>query len=268
MIKQATRTGTFDDFSQLKLDERSLTPEALSVPALMRELSLEERPPQLLRLLVQKLEKLRSAKKQGWSRPWNKTGVTVFRTHSCPLDSPEHGLAITHAQTLIEVLAPSLTLQHQTYIDELLADPKLLFFIFYHNRAVPNAHGVGDSEYEGLTLSFGRKFPQDKTKRDRIDIILEDKRCSRTGQVDGRVDLCRVMINPFSAYATGTTFSIAVTQEEFMKALPDVQTMYKQHTAIYDKWKTVPERQWDHWSNRYIEYFGRRSFIPQGSSFL
>ena len=47
-----------------------------------------------------------------------------------------------------------------------------------------------------------------------------------------------------------------------------VQSSYRQCVDHYNQWKTEEGRQWSHWSVRYIDYFGPRGFIPQGSSFI
>lgn len=245
----------------LRLDGDSIAPESLSIAALMRELSLERRPPRLLRLLVQSLEKKRSAKRLGWSRPWNKVGLTVFRTHTNdPLDLDHRG-AVEHARRVIGAVASGLVRQHRQFVDDLFDDAKLMAFTFYHNRVEDEA------EYEGLTLSFGRKTVTDKSKRDRLDLILEDKR--EQGAVDGEVDLCRVIINPFAAYGdSGDFFELRQDRTGLAEHADAVRELYQASVATYDRWKTLPDRQWQHWSTKYIEYFGRRSFIPQGSSFL
>ena len=113
-------------------------------------------------------------------------------------------------------------------------------------------------------MSFGRVVAKDKSKRDRVDLIFEDRRVA--GCVDGRVDRFRMIVCPWTSYERGeyesTTLNAAGHQ------LPaSVQATYEHAVEYYHRWKTEEERLWKHWSIRYIEYFGPRSFIPVGSSF-
>jgi hypothetical protein len=132
-----------------------------------------------------------------------------------------------------------------------------MVFTFYHNSEYD---GV---QYEGVTFSIGRKRPDDRTKRDRIDIVLEDKRVD--GSVDGIVDRLRIYVCPWETYQT--------KKFQLLEPKPDtanwstVQPLYDHLVNHYHQWKSDDNRQWSHWSVRYIDYFGPRSFIPQGSSF-
>ena len=131
-------------------------------------------------------------------------------------------------------------------------------FTFYHNN------DSDEKQFEGLTMSFGRKVPEDKTKRDRLDIILEDNR--EDGTVDGMVDRLRIYLCPWQTYQEKKFHlielnSLDATQQSI------AQDLYKHCIDHYHQWKGEEERQWSHWSVRFIEYFGPRSFIPKGSSF-
>ena len=48
--------------------------------AAMQALNKKNRPPAVLRMLMNAFESYRQARKTGWSRPWNKYRVKTFRS--------------------------------------------------------------------------------------------------------------------------------------------------------------------------------------------
>lgn len=241
----------------LPLDADSLRVEDLSLPALMRELNLQQRPNWLLRKIMNALEQQRQGKGLGWSRAWNKYGLNVFRTHvQNQRDDPDYFAPVT---PLLTHLLPLVPANYQSFVNELLADPALMVFTFYHN------HASADAQYEGLTLSFGRKVVGDPSKRDRLDLILEDRRLD--GRVDGRLDRVRLYVCPWSEYQHEKTHFSLELGDPAADTLVPAQALYESCVRHYHAWKGDEGRQWSHWSARYIDYFGPRSFIPVGSSF-
>lgn len=241
----------------LPLDADSLRLEELSLPALMRELNLQQRPHWLLRKIMNALEQKRQAKGLGWSRAWNKYGLNVFRTHvQDRARDPEYFAPLA---PLLTQLLPGTPVADQGFVAELFADPALMAFTFYHNHDGP------DGQFEGLTLSFGRKVATDPTKRDRLDLILEDRRVD--GRVDGHVDRLRLYVCPWSGYQNDKHHFL-LTQSPLRPAERELaQALYENCVRAYHLWKGEDARQWSHWSARYIDYFGPRSFIPVGTSF-
>lgn len=241
---------------RLQLDDRSLDPSQLSISTLTREIGLKTRPNWLLFKMMNVLEKKRQAKGYGWSRAWNKYGVNVFRSHTASMcDDTDYFAPV--APFLRDFVGP-LESPYGAFIPSLLEDPACMTFTFYHN------HTSDAGQHEGLTFSFGRKVPEDKTKRDRLDIIVEDKR--EDGSVDGHVDRVRIYVCPWETYATKTFYSLEVTElTQAQRSL--AQSLYDHGVAHYHTWKEEPARQWSHWSTRYIEYFGPRAFIPKQSAF-
>jgi hypothetical protein len=238
------------------LDDQSIDIEELSMPALAREISLQKRPNALLVKMMNVLEGKRQAKGLGWSRAWNKYGLNVFRTHRADIGGDcEYFKAAT---PFLKAFTESVPDHYISFVHELLEDPNAMGFTFYHNDDVDN------EQYEGLTLSFGRKRAEDKTKRDRLDIILEDLRVD--GSVDGRIDRLRIYICPWSHYADKEFHLIDKTELD-QDDQRQCQALYEHCIRFYHEWKGDPERQWSHWSTRYIDYFGPRTFIPQNSSF-
>ncbi len=240
----------------LDLDNESIDVEELSIPALAREISLKQKPNWLLVKMMNALEKKRQVKGFGWSRAWNKYGLNVFRTHISNIK--EDSDYLDPAQPFLERILTDLPEPYASFIPDLFQDPARMAFTFYHNN------DQDGRQFEGLTLSFGRKRPEDKTKRDRLDIILEDER--GTGSVDGQVDRLRIYVCPWAAYKDKAFHLAEFAQlEGEQQAL--AQELYAHCTKYYHQWKSEDDRQWSHWSVRFIDYFGPRSFIPKGSSF-
>ncbi|MEM9158311.1 MAG: hypothetical protein AAGB46_04620 [Verrucomicrobiota bacterium] len=243
--------------SPLSLDTRSINPSELSIPTLMKELNQQKKPNWILRKLMDALEAKRQSKGMGWSRPWNKFGLNVFSTHKFNTISDSN-----YAIPIMEFIEKNLSdapQETRDFAEDLLSDTACLGFVFYHNS------DKEDGQHEGLTLSFGRKVPEDKTKRDRIDLILEDLRLD--GKVDRLVDRIRIYVCPWEDYQN--------EKRHYLKTIDDIapndqeaaQHLYQHCTDYYHNWKDEESRQWDHWSSRYISYFGPRSFIPVGTSF-
>lgn len=230
--------------------------EALSLGTLMRELNLKKRPSWLLRRMMNMLEERRREQGLGWSRPWNKEGLNVFRTHK--IAPAQDGGFMREVGVFLEALQEGLPAAGREFSRELLADPGLMAFVFYHN------HRDESGEYEGLTVSLGRKCAEDPGKRDRLDIILEDRRVN--GAVDGNVDRLRIYSCPWSEYGADRRPRV----HEEGAAGPNIelcQDFYQSQIDAYRLWRDEPLRQWSHWSIEYIDYFGPRAFIPLRSSF-
>jgi len=239
------------------LDDQSIDIDELSMPALAREISLQKRPNALLVKMMNALEGKRQARGLGWSRAWNKYGLNVFRTHTC--DVRMDGDYVEPVIPFLKTFLAGAPEPFAAFADDLLNDPNVMAFTFYHN------HEDENQQLEGLTLSFGRKRTEDKTKRDRLDIILEDRRMD--GHVDGMIDRLRIYVCPWSHYAKKEfhLVEIAGLAKDDQEAC---QAIYDHAVRYYHEWKSDPERQWSHWSTRFIDYFGPRTFIPQNSSFI
>jgi hypothetical protein len=249
-------SDSINEAATLNLDEHSLEVDELSIPALTHEIGLKKKPNWILVKMMNALEKKRQGKGYGWSRAWNKYGLNVYRTHICNVEKDSDYLA--PAQTFLKNFVQDAPENYRQFIEDLFQDPTRMSFTFYHNN------DSDERQYEGLTMSFGRKVPEDKTKRDRLDIILEDRR--QDGTVDGEVDRIRIYLCPWNTYQDKNFHLIDISDLS-----PDqqaiAQDLYKHCIDYYHQWKGEQERQWSHWSVRFIEYFGPRSFIPKGSSF-
>lgn len=223
--------------------------------SMIREITLEKRPRSLLCKLMTRLESMRAARGLGWSRPWNKVDLNVFETHV--YQNREDRALLQPLQQSILTLLEALPSTYKEFFQELIDDPKPMFFVFYHNRSVEGVH------YEGLTLSFGRRVVNDKSKRDRFDIVLEDR--VEGVDVDGQLDLVRIYNCPWSDYQTEQQHEL---HTYLGKEIPEgFQELYETALTQYNQWKDLQERSWSHWSTKYIEYFGQRTFVPNGTVF-
>lgn len=250
-MNTAPTTATLD------LDGESLRPEELSMPTLMRELNLQQRPNRVLRMIMNALERKRQARGLGWSRSWNKYGLNVFRTHVSQYTADADYFAPLFP--VLDCLLLDAPAEFRTFASDLLNDPAILAFTFYHNSESEGA------QYEGLTISLGRKVAQEPSHRDRLDLILEDRRVA--GRVDGRLDRLRLHVCPWSEYKQDRRhFQVEVGDFEGCDGNA-AQALFESCVRHYHAWKNEPERQWSHWSARYIDYFGPRTFIPVGTSF-
>lgn len=239
----------------LLLDEQSINAEDLSKGTLMRELNLQRKPNWLLVKFMNALEGKRQKKKMGWSRPWNKYDLNVFRTHI--MDRHEDREFIDSIFDLVLEQITDLPKNYKYFVEDLQDDPNLMAFTFYHNRSLTN------TQYEGLTLSFGRRPLDDRTKRERLDVILEDLRVD--GEVDGKIDQVRVYVNPWKEFSQDDEYFLYVKQDNEVPS--PFNDAYRESVGLYNQWKEEEKRQWQHWSVKFINYFGPRSFIPLNTSF-
>lgn len=246
------------DTPELGLDDTSIEAESLSLPALMRELNLQRRPPWILAALMGVLERKRQAQGMGWSRPWNKVGMTIFRTHQHEgFDDAEYFRPI---ELFLESIWSSIPAGYAAFGRALVADPSRMAFTFHHVRTAETGR-----QYEGLTISLGRRVKSDRSKRDRLDIVLEDERVN--GTVDRQVDLVRVYVCPWAKYSMDREFHLWEAAQVPTEEVAEVQALYGACVGKYHEWKNEPARQWDHWAARSMDYFGPRPFIPRNSAF-
>jgi len=244
----ATETLSLLD-GPIDIDERALD-------ALQLEVATHERPAWETRMLVQALEKRGQAQGAGWSRPWNRTGMAIFRADRILPDMDR--AALDAAREAIREFAPEPLLS-LPFIDELFADPALTAFALYHNRE------SGGAQYEGVTLSLGRPAPDEPSRRDRLDLILEDRRAG--GCVDGRVDLVRILVCPWSCYRLDRDHHRLDLCELDAGEQALFDGIYRDWVGAYGAWTHDESRRWMHWSAGYSGLFAPRAFVPAGTSF-
>lgn len=239
------------------LTSSSAKPDRLSMSELIREISRGRGPQRILRLFMNALESKRQAKGMGWSRPWNKYGLTIFNTHSADLekDAPYFEPVFR----LLDVFKDRIPEHERDFVRELLQDPECMAFVFYHH----DDHESG--QYEGLTFSFGRRHGVDKSKRDRLDIVIEDRLVGN--RVDGEVDRLRFYICPWDRYQNGRRLFMLEQTSFDVREDEALCHLYQHAVWHYHEWKHDDRRRWNHWSQQYIDYFGKRQLIPAATSF-
>ncbi len=202
-------------------------------------LSRESRPPAVLRVLMSLFERYRASRKLGWSRPWNKAGVTTFAAYT--LSSRDDSRLLDMARALLDA---NIRNEAEAFIRALWSgDGPAMGFLFLSEI-------VDDGQrYESATLSLGRIAPGSPRQRDRVDVIFD---CPL---VDGRTDRpsrVRIIVDPLSGPRLNIT--VETTHE------PLVADLFDQIIASHRDWSSDPAREWSHWSSAYVNYFGPRSY--------
>lgn len=206
--------------------------------------------PAVLRLLMRAFEAYRAARKMGWSRPWNKYELINFQ--SFRLRPGEDGDLIELGRQLLDEAFPERPAQARAFIDTLLRDDDLMGFIFCHEYRHQGRN------WEGATLSLGRKAQ--KRYRDRLDIILESELLEGESRGLSRV---RVYVDPYTGKSGGPLWQAVLEPAD----KPTAERLFARLSEISWTWFADTERRWDHWTSRYIDYFGERRQDLQCSYF-
>lgn len=231
---------------KIEIQDAAAYVEALQI------LNKKSRPPAVLRLLMNAFESYRQARKIGWSRPWNKYGVTTHRSYRLNPAADNDLIVMTLA--LLDQAGASE--DARKFYEELLsADPRhrgqLMGFIFFQEL-----HDTG-SVREAVTLSFGRVSK--KRYRDRVDIVFE---ADISDGKAGPLTRLRIYVDPFLGMAPPLW---EVTQAA--ANLPGAAAAFDRLCTIYGDWESDAERLWDHWTSAYIDYFGARSVYARNTHF-
>jgi hypothetical protein len=216
-----------------------------------KTLSQKKRPPAVLRLLMNSFESYRQARKFGWSRPWNKYELINFQ--SFRIDVSSYPWFLQTAENLLRLEADNMSAAAGQFCTELLADEKLMGFIFVHE------YTHNGQQYEGATLSLGRV--NNKRYRDRIDIIVESPVVDGVSQ---GVQRSRIYIDPYRETDKKPLWqgeSLADNNQyitEIFAALSHVSWLWVNDAAHI----------WSHWTSAYIDYFGERQWAMTRSYFF
>jgi hypothetical protein len=172
-----------------KIDTECKIQDAESYLAAMTALNKQDRPPAVLRVLMNAFESYRQVRKIGWSRPWNKYGIKTFRSYRLDLGKDSDLIAL--ARDILNEAGSDVPESARDYVNDLLDDgpearTQLMGFIFFHEI------DDGKRVFEGATLSFGRKVK--KRYRDRLDFIFEAPMLDGRA---GRFTRLRIFVNPF-----------------------------------------------------------------------
>lgn len=209
----------------------------------LQQMEGRARPPVLLTALMGILESYRARQRMGWSRPQNKEGVRTFKT------------LVPTAGAMAEIAERSYNLLHNRemkvsaesfrYVEDLLIDPALMGFMFFHDME------EDDRNFEGVTLSFGRRTGNRRRFRDRLDVILEAEVLHGVSQGFARL---RVFIDPYDGGGERTE----IIRRDALFAPEAARELFIMAEEFYSAWRDIPERQWMHWTQEYVEYFGSR----------
>lgn len=221
---------------------------------LIRTIEEGKKPSKLLVYLMTKLEGYRQKRKMGWSRPQNKYGLNVFKSFYLLSDKDEKIFDGVRNLLNKEVIEHSL---NSDFIGEVLSDENLMGFVFCHDF---KSEG---KVFEGFTLSLGRKSKVSKRFRDRIDLIFESE---VKGEISTGFNRIRVYVDPFiepiasnsCEYFELTGNKVAPYEDFFAACINDINSWNEGCDEA---------RPWEHWTARYIDYFGPRVSIIKQSIF-
>ena len=207
-------------------------------------LSAQSKPSKILCKLMNMLESYRQSRKMGWSRPWNKYGLTTFTTFK--LKATEESDLIEKTSSALSSV-PSVNEDALKFCNEILVDrDALMGFIFYSDFIEE------PRTYQSITLSFGRKVPGQPRFRDRFDIIYDLEVIDGIANAPSRI---RLYIDPYADCNKSPLLQTSFNSDDY----PAFNVLFSDLCSKYQQWANIPERHWDHWTSRYIDYFGERN---------
>ena len=213
-------------------------------------LNQQNRPPLMLRLIMNAFEAYRRSRKFGWSRPWNKQNVNNYR--SFKLRPFEDQALIETLRGMISNLKIHMPPEAYSFAEHLLADKHLMGFIFLHEITEE------DAKFEGATLSLGRV--NGRKYRDRLDVVLESKILDESSQGLSRV---RIFIDPYRSNNKETLWNKEISFEFPL----DMHALFSTVVECANNWTEDTSRWWQHWTIAYIDYFGPRKWRIKNSFF-
>jgi len=218
----------------------------------LNSLNKQNHPPRILCFLMNLLESYRQARKMGWSRAWNKYGLTTFQ--SFKLHATDDISLIQNTEKTLQSL-PDIPNDALAFMQNILDEPKrLMGFIFISEYA------EGASVYESATISFGCKVKDNPRGRERFDIIFDCPIVDTQVQPLSRV---RLYVDPYRDGEKKPLYQCNIkspTSEELI-------TLFEQLCDCSWQWHDNAEKIWDHWTSNYIDYFGTRQINIQSSHF-
>ncbi|MDH5182610.1 MAG: hypothetical protein OEX12_01850 [Gammaproteobacteria bacterium] len=205
-------------------------------------LSQAKQPATILKLMMRGFEAYRAARKMGWSRPWNKYDLVNFQSLRIKPEQ-DHAL-IQQGLQLIDNEFTDIPPEARDFVHALTSDMNLMGFIFCHEFQQDGRR------WEGATLSLGRK--NNRRYRDRFDIILESEIIDAKSTGLSRI---RVYVDPYTGKPAPPLWQAEST--------PQTDITSKLFNVLSEAswtWSVQTDRIWDHWTSRYIDYFGPRHF--------
>jgi len=218
-------------------------------------LTFKSFPNTILCKVMNVFEKYRMNHKYGWSRPWNKENLTIFKSFRWyPFEDEDIYILV------VQFLLQNINIfdeNSEDFVRDLLNDRKIQAFMFFHDS---NSH---NSNFEGITISLGRISSRGSRFRDRVDIILEANVCNKISSK--KLDKVRIISDP---YLGSKKFPnpIFITDKD-IKNFQLLEKLLEISINKFLHWKGS-EREWHHWSQKYIYYFGERKNEPINSLFF
>lgn len=219
----------------------------------IQELSRLRRPPRILCRLMNALEAYRAARKHGWSRPWNKHGVMNFQAFRLDPDRDES--LLTLAGEIIDGELSEMPESARAFADDLLAQrERLMGFLFVHEVTEEG------EKFEGATLSLGRLAADKPRHRDRLDLIVESPVREGESVGFGRI---RAFVDPFRG-RTGPLWTCVKKGPH----QPATERLFERLAEASHAWVGDADREWEHWTSAYVDYFGPRQWSMDRSFFF
>ena len=218
----------------------------------IRVVEQNKKPSKFLMFVMNLLERYRQKRKMGWSRPQNKYGLNVFASYY--LFKQEDKKLLSDLKAIFDNEVGDLSF-HKRFVDNLFNDDGLMGFIFCHD------YEQDGSSFEGFTLSLGRKSVTSARFRDRLDFIFESKLVENKPSGFSKI---RVYVDPFIE-------PIATNPSEFFEVqnVEKYNLFFETTLQSIEKWENTDKekRSWEHWTARYIDYFGPRKLKVKESNF-
>lgn len=227
----------------------------LQYRGVIRTLEADRLPVRMLRFLMNRLESYRQKRKMGWSRPQNKYGLNVFASFYLFKDE-DRVMLDEVAKTLLNQIGQLTT--HLPFVKELLSDPALMGFVFCHDLCDQ------EKAFEGFTVSLGRKSKISSRFRDRLDIIFE---CPIVDGMSQGLSRVRVYVDPYREPISSNPSEFFEFEGSSVDAL---ESIYQSIIGKINSWgqpSLYAQREWNHWTSQYIDYFGPRSNRVENSMF-
>lgn len=220
-------------------------------------LTVKNFPTSILLSLMSVFEEYRLKRKIGWMRPWNMENLRIFKSiRWYPKEDKDL------YEMLYKLFLQNIHIfdeNNEYFIRDILNDRSTQGFLFYHD-----SYSLEESTvYEGVTLSLGRISSINSRFRDRIDIILESKVtdliCSQN------TDKIRIFIDPYIKNAVMPP--LLEFSYKSNKNSEKINAIFELLIKKYHLWENT-EREWYHWSQKYISYFGERKNCPLNTLFF
>ncbi|MFO1349296.1 MAG: hypothetical protein U1F68_00885 [Gammaproteobacteria bacterium] len=218
-------------------------------------LSRQNRPPAVLRFMMRLFESYRASRRIGWSRPWNKYGVTNFQ--SFKLVPAEDQDLLDCAAAVLRTETPAMPEPVRAFAAALLAEREALMgFIFVHETTDTDGR-----RFESVNLSLGRRALGQPRYRDRLDLVFDSPVIN--GESTGFARL-RIYADPYRAGAKEALWSTVLEQRFDAPAI----ALFQRLATLSWEWAELPGRAWNHWTSAYIDYFGPRQWAVRKSYFF